>query len=113
MTKMPLIHGDMPVLADAIDLGVVPVGVAPELIDNADVGWNNTQIVPHVGERIPAPRRVLMAIQHYRGEGILTDEKLVPYRAELSGLGTLVFQIDRMGWGTDWVVLDRNGEVVK
>lgn len=111
---MKLQYGDLPNIDDAIDLGEVPRGVAESKIRSEDIGWNNEQLRPHYGATIPPHRRALLAVQHYRLQGVLDDvEQGQPFRAEIPGLGTLVFQTDRMNWGTDWAVLNDKGEVLE
>ena len=115
---MKLQNGDMPNVSEAIDLGTVPEGVAPKILGpnpaNPTTGDFARFLDQHSGTKIPPHRRVLMAIQHYRGQELIdmNDTETV-YRAEIKGLGTLVFQADCKGWGVDWAVLDKSGGVVE
>ena len=115
---MKLQNGDMPNVSEAIDLGTVPEGAAPKVLGPNPANPATPDFArfldQHSGAKIPAHRRVLMAIQHYKDTGVYdVSEKLAAYRVNIPGLGTLYFQRDRMGWGDDFAVLDKNGEVVE
>lgn len=104
-----LIYGDLPQVAEAIDLGTCDIPGTRETFENAREWAQNDTNRAMFGKSIPPYRRALNAVQYYREQGF-TDGEV--YRAEIPKLGTLVFQRDEQDWGTDWAVLDKNGEVV-
>ena len=115
---MKLQNGDMPNVSEAIDLGTVPEGVAPKVLGSNPANPKTEDFArfldQYSGTKLPPHRRVLMAIQHYREQGVIDmADKETVYQAEIIGLGTLIFQVDYKGWGVDWAVLDANGNVVK
>lgn len=106
---MKLQYGDLPDISEAVDLGVCDIPGTRETFENAREWAQNDTNRAMYGNVIPPYRRALNAVQYYR-EQDFTDEEV--YRAEIPKLGTLVFQRDELGWGTNWAVLDKNGEVV-
>ena len=115
---MKLQNGDMPDIENAIDLGTVPEGVAPATLENRPEYPQTEELSrllnQYKGTAIPPHRRVYDTIRYYRDTGVYdVSEKLVPYRVNIPGLGTLYFQRDRLGWGDDFVVLGTNGEVME
>ena len=115
-----LVYGSIPNREVAVDLGTVPDEAVPQKLTTRTMGSKPATedfvrlVSQYGGVKIPAHRRVLMAIQHYRDQGVIDmSDKETVYQAEISGLGTLVFQVDYKSWGVDWAVLDAKGNVVK
>ena len=114
---MKLQNGDMTNVSEAIDLGTVPEGVAPKVLGSNPANPKTEDFARFLdrysGTKIPPHRRALMAIAHYRDGGIDVLDPETSYRCEIPGLGSLVFGGDKLGFGTDWAVLGKNGEVVE
>lgn len=79
-------YGNPPKLEECVDLGTVPLDVVPRRIQNEGMFAGDMNLIEMYEVEIPPHRRAWLAIAYFRDK-----EVLVPWRAEIPGLGTLVY----------------------
>lgn len=79
-------YGTPPNVEDCVDLGTVPVDVAPETLDNFGPRAGKKNLIPHYGKEVPPIRRAWLAVAYYRNADVPK-----PYRVKIPGLGTLIY----------------------
>lgn len=95
---MTLQYGNAPDIDAAIDLGRVPDAVAGPKIQNLPDMAQTEQNRAFMGASVPPVRRCWQTVAYFRGQDVV-----YPYRAEISGLGTIVVGLDELDC-EEWVL---------
>lgn len=93
-------YGNPPDPTDCVDLGTVPLDVAPKEIENAGIFAGDMALMGLYGTKVPPQRRVWLAISYFRDKDVP-----VPWRATIPGLGELIYTRNDNG-SEDWKVLN-------